>query len=129
MVNIHYLLLLRDINEGYLLLENCNQKQSNFAIELKNFEKGTKTLEKKSFLNNLGLLFSTREQVLNNFKSRLFPKIDLDKIPTPELATEPEVAKEPIKATKVTKAKTEPKISLLKLREKILNEVKNEEKI
>ena len=32
-----------------------------------------KGLEKKSFLNNLGLLFSAREKVLNSFKSRLFP--------------------------------------------------------
>ena len=26
-----------------------------------------------SFLNNLGLLFSAKEKVLNSFKSRLFP--------------------------------------------------------
>ena len=37
---------LRAIHEGYLSLENVDNKQSNFAIELKNFEKGTKTLEK-----------------------------------------------------------------------------------
>ena len=36
-------------------------KQNNFAIELQNFEKGTKALQKKSFLNNLGLLFSERK--------------------------------------------------------------------
>ena len=42
-------MFLRDIHEGYLSLENVGHKQNNFAIELKNFEKGTKTLEKKSF--------------------------------------------------------------------------------
>ena len=39
--------------------------------------------------------------------------------------TEPEVATEP---TKATKAKTKRKISLLKLRENLLNEIKNEGK-
>ena len=58
--------------EGYLSLKNADNKQSNVSIELKNFEKGTKTL-KKFFLNNLGLLFSARKKVLNSFKSRLYP--------------------------------------------------------
>ena len=56
-----------------------------------------KTIDKKTFLNNLGLFVCTREKVLYNFKSRLFPIKDLDKIPkrqttrepAPELATEP----------------------------------------
>ena len=74
---------LMDIHEGHLPLENADLKQSNFVNELKNFEKGTKTLEKETFPDS--------------FKSRLFP--NLDKIPTceqtPKPATEPEVAKEP----------------------------------
>ena len=66
--------MLRDIHEGHLSIENANHKQSNLAIKLQNFEKGTRTLEKKSFLkNNLGLLLGTREKVLNSFKGRLFP--------------------------------------------------------
>ena len=59
--------------------------------------------DNKSFLNNLGLLFSTREKVLNRFKSKVSPIKNLDKITTRELtepATELEVAKEPTKATK-----------------------------
>ena len=36
-------IVLRDIHERYLSLENADHKQSNFAIELKNFEKGAKT--------------------------------------------------------------------------------------
>ena len=73
----------------------------------------------KVFLNNLGLLFSAREKVLNSLKSRLFPTENLDKTPTPkptpEPATELEVEKQPAtepkeaikltKATKATKAK------------------------
>ena len=60
------------MHEGYLSLKNADNKQSNVSIELKNFEKRTKTL-KKSFLNNLGLLFSARKKVLNGFKRRLYP--------------------------------------------------------
>ena len=68
---------LKDIHEG---LGNMDLKQSNFMTELKNFEKGTKSLEEKSFLNNLGLLFSPRKNVFNSFKSRLFPIKNVDKI-------------------------------------------------
>ena len=50
---------------------------------------------------------------------------NLDKIPTHQPATEPELATEPTK----TKAKTNSKISSLRLREEFLNKIKNEEKI
>ena len=53
---------------------------------------------------------------------------NLDKIPTHQPATEPELATEPTK-TKATKAKTNSKISSLRLREEFLNKIKNEEKI
>ena len=43
------LIFLREIHEGHLSLENADLKQSNFAIELKNFEKVTKRLEKNIF--------------------------------------------------------------------------------
>ena len=82
-------------------------KQSNFAIELNNFEKGTKTLDKNYFSNNLKLLFSARETVIDTFKSRLFPIKNLDEIqtrePTPEPATKTEVAKEPVTQPEVAK--------------------------
>ena len=71
-------------------------------------------------------------------KSRLFPTKNFNKIPTPEPATESEVAKEPatkpevatesIKATKAMKTKNQHKISSLKMRENFFNEIKNEEK-
>ena len=58
---------LRDIHEGHLLsVKNTNNKESNIANALKDFDKGIKTLKKKkTFLNNLGLLFSARENVYN----------------------------------------------------------------
>ena len=37
---------MKDIHEG---LVNIDLKQINFITELKNFEKGTKSLEEKSF--------------------------------------------------------------------------------
>ena len=44
---------LRDIHKGHLSIEGPDNKQSNFANELKNFEKGIKGLEKKFIINNL----------------------------------------------------------------------------
>ena len=76
----HY--FLRDILERHLSLKGGDNEQSNLLkqrIQIK-----VKKQLKKSFLNNLGLLFSAREPVLNNFKSRLFLVKNLDKIPTRE---------------------------------------------
>ena len=57
------------------------------------------------------MFFSAREKVLHNFRSRLFPIENLDKIPTreptPELVTEP----------------TKQKESKLKLKQKFVNEI------
>ena len=105
LVNFTVYCFLRDVHEGHLSIERPDNKQSNFANELKNFNKGTKPLDKTSFSNNLGLLFSAREKVLNSFKSRLFSIRNLDKIATREAAAEP--------ATE--KALTKNKISKLKL--------------
>ena len=49
LLNIHYLLFLKDKHEGYLSLVNADHRQGNFANELKKFGKGTKTPEKNSF--------------------------------------------------------------------------------
>ena len=39
-------------------IEKVDNKRSNFANVLKNFDKSTKILDKKYFLINIGLLFS-----------------------------------------------------------------------
>ena len=122
---------LRDTHVGRLSIEKADKKQSNFANGLKNFDKGTKTLDKKSFTNNLGLLFSAKEKVLIIFKSRLFSIKNLDQISTrepTEQGTELEVITEQTKSAKPTKAKTKHKISSLKLREEFLSKIKNEKK-
>ena len=121
------LVFSRDIHEGDLSIEKADNKQSNFANELKNFGKGIKTIEKKFFLYNLGLLlFSV------SFKTRLFPIKNLNKVPLNEPATEPKGAKEsvtePEVAAKATKANTKRKIFSLKFPEELLNNIKNEEK-
>ena len=60
LVYIHCLLFLRDIHEGHLSVEGADNKQSKFANELKNFDKGTKTLDKKSFLKQLGIIIQCK---------------------------------------------------------------------
>ena len=91
-------------------LKDADDDQSNFAAKIKTLEKDRKQL-KIIFWNNLELLISARENVLNTFKSRLFPIKNLDKILTREPTSE--VAREP---TKATKAETKRKISSLKLK-------------
>ena len=45
LVNIHYILISKwDINSRYLSLEKADNNRSSFANELKNFERGAKTL-------------------------------------------------------------------------------------
>ena len=86
-------------------------------------------MQKRLFLNNLGLLFSARGKVLNSFKSRLFPikkfRQNSKTRTYNRTSNKPEVATEP---TKLTKDKTKRKISSLKLHENFLNENKNEDK-
>ena len=65
-VNIRCLLFFKENTWRNYSKEKADKKQSNFANELKNFDKGIK----KYFWNNLGLLFVARENVLNNFSSR-----------------------------------------------------------
>ena len=66
------------------------------------------------------MLFSIREKVLKSFKSRLFRRKNLDKIPTPEPAAEPtpEVATEPTEATPTKHMK-----SRLKFHQEFMNEI------
>ena len=82
---------------------------------------------KKSFLNKVVLFLGAREKVLNDFKGRTFPiKV---KITEPECDLAPETAPQPAPYPKVLNTpQIKRKISPLKLREKPLNEIKNEEK-
>ena len=90
-------------------------------------------MKKNLFLINLGLFFSAREEVLNSFKSKMFPIKKLDKVvareSAPEPATEPEVETELTKATKVSKAQTKRKISSLNLRENFEMKLKMKKKV
>ena len=49
LVNIHHLLFLRDLHEGYLSLEDADNTQSNFATEFENFSKSIKAVKKIFF--------------------------------------------------------------------------------
>ena len=46
LVNINYLLFLKDIKERYLSLEDADNEQSNFVTEFMNLDKGRKQLRK-----------------------------------------------------------------------------------
>ena len=53
------------MHEIYLSLEGADNEQINFATELKNLDKGTKTTEKKNMISFfLALFFSAREKFL-----------------------------------------------------------------
>ena len=71
--------------------------------------RGKISLQKKSFLNNLDLFLSTREKILNNFKSKIFPIKNLGKNPTTEPTPESMVFD-------------------IKLRENFINKIENDEK-
>ena len=57
------------MHEKHLSIEGADNKQSKFANELRGFYKGIKGLEKKSFLNSLGLLFSVRKKLVIALKA------------------------------------------------------------
>ena len=111
------IVFLRYIHEGILSLIDADNEQNNFAAKLKNLVKD-KIIEREFFLINLGLLFSARGKVLNNSKSRLFPKKNLHRIPTCEPT--PEVAIKP--TTGLTKHKSK------WLQQEFINEMKANEK-
>ena len=54
-------------------------------------DKGKTPIEKRSFINNVGLFLSAREKMLNHFKNKIFPIKNLDKIPTPKSTLVPTV--------------------------------------
>ena len=64
---------MREIHKVYLSLKDADDEQSKFANKLKSIDKGIKSIVKKLFLINIGLFFTARQNVLNNFKNRLFP--------------------------------------------------------
>ena len=63
-------MFLRDIHEGHLSTEKAGNKQSNFTNELKNFDKGIKTLE-RIFLKIIQDYYLVQEKkFFSSFKSR-----------------------------------------------------------
>ena len=109
---------LRDIREGYFSLKCANDEQNKFANKLKNIDKDIKSVEKKLFLSNIGLAFTTWVRVLNNFKNRLFPIKNLE----PEHKSE-------TKSEAKSELGAEPKYRefSLKLHEDFLNQIVNKE--
>ena len=65
-VNTDYLFFERDICKGNLSLKDVDEGQMNLFNITKSLNKN---VEKKNFLNKIGLLFSVREKLLNNSRS------------------------------------------------------------
>ena len=65
-------MFLRDTYEQHLSIDKVDNKQSNCVNEWNNFEKGTKSFGKRSFLNNLVLILSAREKFLIALKGDRF---------------------------------------------------------
>ena len=63
----------RDIYTDNLSIENADNEQNDLCKMFGNLNKGTKSSEKISFLKNVKILLKAREDVLNSFKSNLFP--------------------------------------------------------
>ena len=66
-------LFLRDTYTKNLLIENADDEQSDLFRLLNSKKKGRKSSEKIFFLKNVEILLKAREDVLNRFKSNLFP--------------------------------------------------------
>ena len=66
-------IFLRDICTNDLSIENADHEQSDLSKRFGNLNKGRKSLENISFSKNVKILQKAREDVLNSFKSNLFP--------------------------------------------------------
>ena len=76
------IVFVRDIQDSKLTFERADNEQGRVVNALKGIDKGVKPVEKRSFLNNIGLSLCAREKSIDNFKSRIFPI--KYKTPTPE---------------------------------------------
>ena len=66
-------MFLRDVYKNDLSIENAGNEQNDPFRMFGNLHKGRKSSEKISFLKNVKILLKAREDVLNSFKSSLFP--------------------------------------------------------
>ena len=87
--------------EGYFSLEDADNEQSNFVNELKNIDKGIKTVEKKFFLESLGLLLVQEKTFLIVLKADYFQLKKSDKFLAREIVSE--LTPEPTKHKKQLK--------------------------
>ena len=86
-------IIFKDTHERHLSLKDTDPEQNKFANKLMSIDKSIKPTDRKSFLSNKESLFYAREEVLSNFKSRLFPikklELKIEEKLEPELETEP----------------------------------------
>ena len=63
----------RDIYKNNLSIGNADNKQSDLFRVFCNLNKGRKSSEKVSFLKSVTILLKAREDVVDGFKTNLFP--------------------------------------------------------
>ena len=82
-------------------LLSCKLDSFTFKVLYWLIDKAIKWVEKKLLLSNIGLFFSAREKVPNNFRNRLVPLKNLEyepeSEPKPELEPEPKHRKSALK--------------------------------
>ena len=74
------IVFLRDIHQRKLSLENVDEEQNQLVNDLEDRSKCKIPVEKRSFLKNAALFLTEREEILNNFKRKIFPTKKLVKI-------------------------------------------------
>ena len=67
-------------------LEGADEEQIQVVSVLKDTGKAKLPVGKRSFLKNAGLFLRAREKILNNFKSKIFPTKNPEKILAPKPA-------------------------------------------
>ena len=106
-------------------LEDAEEEQNQLVYDLKDMDKGKIPAKRRFFLNNAELFLNAREKVINNFKSRILPMKNLDKIPTYDPTLDPTLEATVFDTPKPIKEQT--KKLPFKLHERFLN--KTDEKI
>ena len=119
-------IFLKDIYEENLSIEDAGKEQRNLLNKLSGENKSKIPVEKRYFLNNIGLFFSASRKIFNSFESKMFLIKNLDKIPAPDPTHNPTAFDTP-KPTKVQTKKSKHRISLLKFHENFVNRIKNDE--
>ena len=121
---------LRDIYTKSLPIENADIEQTNLFKRLNNQNRDKKSDEKVSFLNNVKILFETREDGINSFNSNAFAIINSMSNATSDATSHTTSQQSIFYTPNQTRGKSripETEISPFKLNENLVSEIGNDE--